>query len=131
MMYEPGRNEMTAVPSAVVGVARGAALGGSSLASSTWRRTGVGVCVASGRVIVIRSTPRGGGADTTATVRSARAADASRTVICKQYAIVTPVQEIAIESGSVVALAKTISKATRRLVPFLLLMYILAFLDRA
>ena len=39
--------------------------------------------------------------------------------------------EIAIESGSAVALAKTISKATWRLVPFLLLMYILAFLDRA
>ena len=41
------------------------------------------------------------------------------------------IAEIAIESGFAVALAKAISKATWRLVPFLLLMYILAFLDRA
>jgi MFS family permease len=39
--------------------------------------------------------------------------------------------DIAIESGSAVVLAKTITKAIWRLVPFLLLMYILAFLDRA
>jgi hypothetical protein len=34
-------------------------------------------------------------------------------------------------SGSAATLPQTISKATWRLVPFLLLMYILAFLDRA
>ena len=38
---------------------------------------------------------------------------------------------IGIESGSATVLANTINKATWRLVPFLLLMYILAFLDRA
>src|SRR5688500_15967930 len=49
----------------------------------------------------------------------------------RQYAIVTAMSAIAIDSESAVALAATISKATRRLLPFLLLMYILAFLDRA